>query len=294
MLYRQKILLALHQTIGGRLGKTELEKFLFLYCKHSGENYYDFFPHKFGAFSLVSYDDRERLVQAGYLRLNGNSTEVVPKAQYVNLLEVRDRTELCSFVRKYGRARGSELVRLAYLEFPEYAIRSEIAASIMTPKELESAKTRWQLPDTPTLFTIGYEGISIDAYLDKLVRNNVRMLVDVRKNPISRKYGFSQKSLKNHVERIDVEYRHIPELGIESSLRRGLADPSDYVQLFEHYAKEILPAQTSSLSRIKQYVQEYGRVALTCFEAQAQMCHRHKISEQLSHDDTFDVPIVHL
>lgn len=294
MLYRQKILLALHQVIGGRLGSTDLEKLLFLYCKYCGEDHYDFFPYKYGPFSLVSYDDRRRLVQSGYLLREDDSTEAPGKARYFESLQVRDRAALSSFTHKYGRIRGRELVRRSYLEYPGYAIKSEIVASVMTPEELESAKTHWQLPDTPTLFTLGYEGISVDAYLDILVRNNVGLLVDVRKNPLSRKYGFSQKALKENVERIGVEYRHLPELGIESVLRKELIDAEDYAQLFEYYANEILPAQVSALDRVKQYAHEYGRIVLTCFEAQAHMCHRHKISDRLSHDDTFGIPVVHL
>lgn len=294
MLYRQKVLLALHQAIGGRLSSTDLEKLLFLFCRNGGANHYDFFPYRFGAFSLVSYDDRRKLVQTDHLRLEGNTTEVVSKTSYIDSLEAADKISLRSFVRKYGLIRGKELVRRSYLEYPEYAIKSEIAASVLTPKELEAIDAQRQFPNTSALFTLGYEGISVDAYLDILVRSNIRMLVDVRKNPFSRKFGFSQRALKENTERIGVEYRHLPELGIESVLRRELISAEDYKQLFEYYANEILPVQASALDRVKMYVFKYGRIALTCFEAQAHMCHRHKITDRLSRDETFVVPIVHL
>lgn len=39
-----------------------------------------------------------------------------------------------------------------------------------------------------TLFTIGYEGISIDTYINKLLANQIKTLVDVRKNAYSNKW----------------------------------------------------------------------------------------------------------
>ena len=37
-------------------------------------------------------------------------------------------------------------------------------------------------PQNKTLFTIGYEGISIDKYIQKLLQNCIKTLVDVRQN----------------------------------------------------------------------------------------------------------------
>ena len=51
-----------------------------------------------------------------------------------------------------------------------------------------------------TLFTIGYEGISIDTYINKLLQNYIKTLVDVRKNAYSNKFGFSKK--ESHVEKV--------------------------------------------------------------------------------------------
>jgi len=39
---------------------------------------------------------------------------------------------------------------------------------------------------------------------------------------------------------------------------------------------------------------DHGRVALTCFEANHQFCHRHKIIEYLENDPYFNTPVTHL
>jgi hypothetical protein len=43
--------------------------------------------------------------------------------------------------------------------------------------------------DTTVIYTLGYEGISLEAYINKLIKNDVKLLCDVRKNPLSRKFG---------------------------------------------------------------------------------------------------------
>lgn len=49
---------------------------------------------------------------------------------------------------------------------------------------------------TGAFFTIGYEGRTRDEYLALLVGAAVTLLVDVRRNPISRKKGFSKRTLE--------------------------------------------------------------------------------------------------
>ena len=63
MIYRQKILLALIEKSGGNLRKTDLQKLLFLFCKYSGVDHYEFFPYQYGAFSLISYYDKRKLTK---------------------------------------------------------------------------------------------------------------------------------------------------------------------------------------------------------------------------------------
>src|SRR5689334_19191458 len=95
--------------------------------------------------------------------------------------------------------------------------------------------------DAPCFFTIGYEGISIDAFLNIHIRNNVRELVDVRRNTISMKYGFSKKRFAQYIALAGMQYFHLPELGIPSDLRQDLTSVSAYQRLFEYYATSLLP-----------------------------------------------------
>ncbi|HXV44905.1 MAG TPA: DUF488 domain-containing protein, partial [Anaerolineae bacterium] len=67
MLYRRKVLLALIEVFGRSLLRTDCEKLLFLFCQRTDRNYYDFFPHMYGGFSILSYQDKKHLTDLGFL-----------------------------------------------------------------------------------------------------------------------------------------------------------------------------------------------------------------------------------
>lgn len=124
--------------------------------------------------------------------------------------------------------------------------------------------------------------------------NNVSVLIDVRNNPFSRKHGFSQRELQSYLGKVGVQYHHLPELGITSKLRKNLDGKQSYEKLFDYYAGTILPAQQPALSKIKELLLKYRRIALTCFEAEYHMCHRHKIAELFEMDESLDIPVIHI
>lgn len=293
MFYRQKVLLALIQLCGGKVSSTDLEKLLFLFCQSTKENHYDFFSYKYGAFSFISYYDKRKLIEKGVLK-DTDQFELITSTSYVDKLQSKDRVALRSFVYRIAKFQGQALLRKSYLEYPHYASRSEIAETILSEEEYNEVSSFWKLETKDTLFTIGYEGSSIDQYLCRLLTNNVKALIDVRMNPVSRKHGFSQNDLRAYVEKVGIQYYHLPELGITSHLRKNLKGKQSYEELFEYYASITLPAQTASLDKIRQLLFQYRRVALTCFEADYQMCHRHKIAELFELDATLGIPVIHI
>ena len=135
---------------------------------------------------------------------------------------------------------------------------------------------------TAHLFTIGYEGDSIDGYLDRLIRNNVKLLCDVRRNPLSRKAGFSRQQLASYCARVNIEYRHLPELGIPSHRRQELKTLADYEALFAVYRREDLPTMQPAIVQLGELLKEFERVALTCFEKEHHCCHRHCVAEEMN------------
>jgi Protein of unknown function, DUF488 len=63
---------------------------------------------------------------------------------------------------------------------------------------------------------------------------------------------------------------------------------------FDYYFSQILPDQMEAIEKLKMILHDHGRVALTCFEANHQFCHRHKIIEYLENDPYYNTPVTHL
>lgn len=74
------------------------------------------------------------------------------------------------------------------------------------------------------LTSLGYQGLSIDEYIDALQKRNVDVAVDVRLNAISRKPGFSKTKLSQALKDSGIEYLHLRELGSPKDNRAGFAD----------------------------------------------------------------------
>ncbi len=284
MLYkRQKLLLDLVQAAGGELAATDLQKLLFLYvhqCEAAPS--YRFVPYRFGCFSFQSYADRSLLVERGMLfSAEDGMWKITPKA--IPYLDQKRIPQLAHFLTRIVPERGDTLVSRLYRLFPYYACRSEIVNRI-----LPDANDRQQIvSQTPVacdkaLFTIGYEGDSIDGYLDRLIRNNVSLLCDVRRNPLSRKAGFSREQLATYCAKVKIEYVHLPELGIPSHRRQELTTQKDYDILFDVYRREDLPTMRPAILQLGQLMEKYQRVALTCFEKEHQCCHRHCVAEEMN------------
>jgi len=276
---RQRQLLTLLDALGGREGDLDFQELLFLYCQETGADaFYEFVPYRFGAFSFTSYADCRKLIERGYLVedeklwcLADDGRQVAGQDQDL---------QASSFAQRHRDLRGDALVAETYRRWPYYATRSEIAARVLRGddaalRNIEAARPR---PETIALSTIGYEGRTLESYLNVLLQAGVTLLCDVRKNPISRKYGFSRKTLANGCENVGIRYEHLPDLGITSDKRRNLETQEDYDELFADYEANSLPRQEQAVSRIREWIREDQRVALTCYERLPEQCHRHCVA----------------
>ncbi len=284
MFARQRELLALLDANGCTLGNLDYQKLLFLYCQELREQApYEFVPYKFGAFSFTCYADRRKLVQRGLLGEDENRWRLTAAGRRA-VTGDRSRHQ-AAFAQRYRNLRGNALVAETYRRFPYYAIRSEIAARVLAGDEdalrrVEEARPRprAQMP----LTTIGYEGLTLESYLNKLLGAGVTVLCDVRRNAISRKYGFSKSALSRSCEGVGVRYEHLRELGIVSGKRRILETQADYDALFAEYRRDSLPKQSAAIGQIRDWIEAGERVALTCYERLPQQCHRSCVAQAVT------------
>lgn len=280
---RQKMLLFLLEQAGGVMSKLDLHKLLFLYVTETETKHYAFVPYRFGCYSFLAGDDLDLLHKRGWLTQGEKQVEL--QASLAELPWAKKNLERQAIKKWLAKntLRGSALIREVYRRYPYYATRSEIKEKLLDTDELARVRNA-SCPEKyagQVVFTLGYEGIAFEEYVNKLIHHGVKLVCDVRRNPLSRKFGFTQRSLATLLSRLGIEYYHLPELGIEAESRKHLEDKSDYEALFAEY-RQTLPNRKASLHRIMEFLGKHGRIALTCFEQEPQNCHRHCISDFLA------------
>lgn len=280
--------------LGGELEKLRIQKLLFLYSQKKKNPEYEFIPYKFGCYSFSAKADLNTMLKNGGLLENENYFIKNNPDDFVKTLKAEDKKLLSEVVQLYGNMNSNSLIKHTYINFPYYAINSTIADKVLCELQLNKVLNLKKESSETILFTIGYEGISLEKYLNKLVTNNVKLLVDVRKNSLSMKFGFSKSLLKKYCASLGIEYLHIPEVGINSDQRQELNSQQDYDTLFDIYKKTTLKETKSHQEYIIELLETHKRIALTCFEADVCQCHRKHLAEAIEKNPIFDYHVKHI
>lgn len=130
------------------------------------------------------------------------------------------------------------------------------------------------------LATIGYENATQPDVIDRLKAAGVKVVIDVRAVPSSRRAGFSKRILAASLAEAGVDYIHLQKLGTPKAGRQAahagrieemrriyedhLTDPEAQLQLAQ--AGEIASAR---------------KAALLCYEADPRGCHRTIVAQRL-------------
>lgn len=293
---RHKMLLALLESLGGDVGATDFQEHLFLFTRlFETDKSFEFLPYRFGCYSFQAVADKRKLVYQGLLVDDENWRIAKPKLSYLQALLPRDRTRVKAYVDRHGNLTGKRLIRHVYKNYPYFAINSEIAESHLSDAEYARVvAARPKRRRKPMFFTIGYEGQSVESYLNRLIENDIRLLVDVRKIPLSRKFGFSKSAMLSLCKNFGIQYVHLPELGIAGEFRRNLVDQQDYERVFEHYGKEVISPSPEWIQYLIGFFSEYNRIAITCFERDHSQCHRDRVLKAVCSIAESEIAFAHL
>ena len=266
---RQRFLLAFIRQLERGARATDIQKLVFLYSMQERTDYYEFVPYMYGPYSFQLAEDIDILKKNNYIGRFDSYYKAIGEYQ-------------CEMQFFIPAERGDSLIKKAYREYPYYAINSEILDRLFRSPEIEKFRAERQhyANSVQMLFTIGYEGKSIESFMNTLIQNDIHLLCDVRKNPLSRKFGFSKDKLQHITEQIGIKYIHIPDLGIESEKRADLVTIEDYQNLFADY-EQTLPSRQLQLEHLYSLLNSNKRIALMCYEKEPEMCHRHVIRDYL-------------
>lgn len=144
------------------------------------------------------------------------------------------------------------------------------------------------------LYTVGYEGLDIDEFTDFLKKKKIQIIADLRKNPVSRKKGFSKNKMAEQLKLKKIDYIHFPKLGTPSAWRK-LENEGKITRkkMFEEYVDKIIPQDPEDIETLRKMLKE-KRIALLCYEADATDCHRSFVAKEIWRLEKKKLEIVHL
>lgn len=131
------------------------------------------------------------------------------------------------------------------------------------------------------LLTVGHSTRSAEEFVDLLRAHGVRLLVDVRRFPGSRRHPwFNREALRETLEEAGIAYRHAPELGGRRGTSRDDSPNTAWRNdSFRAYADHMAsPDFRAALQRLLEDAGE-RRTAVMCAEAVPWRCHRQLISD---------------
>lgn len=270
---------------GRNTSRTCLIKWLFLLAQETDWGRqnppYDFIPYKFGAFSFVAYRDIDNLARIGLLqetedgveaRVNGSSH--LPKAAQLAVKSV---------LHRYGDLTSEELLRYTYGQYPWFSVFSERQDLVQVNIKRPVAKS--------AVYTVGYSGRTIDGLLNCLLQKGLSGVVDIRRVPLSRRYGFHGKTLALHLSSLGLKYFGQPELGVETEARRGTNEVAARKVLLTSYRRRVLRSQMGEVEALAEELKTQP-LALLCLEADPAQCHRSVLADILA--DISSLRVYHL
>jgi len=270
---------------GGSLAKIELMKWAFLVSQETpsrgGPAFYAFVPYKYGPYSFLLQQDILGLKKIGLVEEIDSKGWGLSRTCKDNLESPRECEDIARITFRYKGLRINELIDMVYSRYPWFTINCEIAG--------RRARERPQAGRA--VYTIGYQGLSIDAFLNRLLESGISTLADVRNNPSSRNFGFHKSTLSRLCENLGIEYIGFPDLGVPASDRMDLKSPDDYETIFNRYRSRVLTKNLHALDSLARVVIEKS-TTLVCMESDPGLCHRSHLAMLIS--ERTGMPVIHL
>jgi uncharacterized protein (DUF488 family) len=146
----------------------------------------------------------------------------------------------------------------------------------------------------PQIWTIGHSTRKIDIFISLLEENGIKLLVDVRSLPGSKRHPqFNKEALAKSLDEHGILYEHFPELGgrrkpnadshntaWRNTSFRGYADYMETEQ-FRRGVDRLVDLATGRVRPTGGLASKVGPAAIMCAEAVWWRCHRALISDYL-------------
>lgn len=225
--------------------------------------------------------DINSLVQQGWIEeLDQNTWCLAPIiSDSIPDLKSDINNDISLIVSLFRNKSVDSILDYVYKRYPEYTVKSRRVKLVTLPRARMA------------VYTIGYEGKSVDEFLNILINRGIQLIIDVRHNPIARSYGYHKSTIRKLSEKLGIDYLHFQELGVTSEKRQSLKTKEDYRELMKYYKSNILMRESKSVDQIATVMKVKPSI-LMCVEKDPSYCHRTPLANEIAKINS--LPVVNL
>ena len=275
---RKQLLLRLAHLDGGEIDRLRLMKLAFLIAQNPdapASSRYDFVPYHYGPNSFALYRDWHALAEAGFAHVDrgdGAPFRLTATGQSLANETAGELVALTDLVHDEwaGKSIGA-IIRHVYKLHPWYAHRSE----------WDGGKHKRDMPAAElAVYTVGYQGLSIDAFLNLLISRGITYLVDSRFTPASRVYGYHATTLRRLCGYVGIGYQPEPMLGVAKLERAQFLQSRNHTKFAEDYERVL----NDNHDRVRETARLVATnpAAVMCYERDVRDCHRSILAQELA------------
>ena len=149
--------------------------------------------------------------------------------------------------------------------------------------ETSLAILKTELHSVPEIWTIGHSTRNIDHFISLVEENGIKLVVDVRSLPGSKRYPqFNKEALADSLGQHGIRYEHFADLGGRRKPKHTSRNTAWRNASFRGYADYMeTKGFRKGVERVIDLANDAGPAAIMCAEAVWWRCHRALISDYL-------------
>lgn len=131
------------------------------------------------------------------------------------------------------------------------------------------------------VYTLGYQGLSLENYVETLLASNVGIVLDVREVAWSYNRRYIKSVLQKTLLDAGIKYTHLRVCGNPSSNRKTATSVEECLSRYRDYLGENLDCLETLLEYVKHANKRKQPACLTCYENKPEECHRKILTDAL-------------
>jgi uncharacterized protein (DUF488 family) len=132
------------------------------------------------------------------------------------------------------------------------------------------------------VYTLGYEGLTPEAYVRALTDAGVGIVLDVRERAWSQRPAFVKSTLARSLREAGIAYLHCPEAGNPSANRKSARSAAECLTRYRLYLQSHRSCLQELLTEIRTASADGRYACLTCYEHDYDNCHRGILIEEMA------------